>query len=366
MAVVACQDNTSGASGASDASGVSNANGVAATVLGSAITEDEVTAYIDSFRAGVQCSNDEAWALYLADNNLTARELREATVQELATPIIVKSKAEELGISVDEEAVDAQVSGLRHTLLAGDDDTWQSELARYGMSEEKLRENYSNQNLREQVLVAVAGDVTATDDDLESYIAQNLAGVTTKKVACVYSSYYGNVQNALAAVQRASSAKSGMKAVKASPEQMSVQYADVGWDLNAELTDNMRNVIEHLGKGEVADAPLSEGGIYYLFYVEDAYTFPEDAAKADLSDEGLKQAVAELASATLVEDAGNEWLQRQLGDLVSINDMPGGLSYDVEPKASTEGSSAAAEPADADSQGDAEASVADDRDDGDE
>ena len=323
-----------------------SSDSVAATVRGQAIAEDEVTAYIDSYRSGVQCTDDESWAEYLADNGLTARDFREATIEELAVPIIVKAKADELGITVDESAVDAQVQTLRRSLLVEDDESWQEELARYGMTEEKLRENYSNSNLREQVFNAVAADVVPTDEDLRDYITQNLLGATTKKIACVYCSDYGYVYDAMEFAQGAKSLKAGMRKLKTRANEMGVNYADVGWDLNAELTSNMRNAIDHLGKGELADAPLSDGGIYYLFYIEDAFTFPPDGSKVDLDDESLKAAVSDLASVALKGEVGSAWLQERIGEDVVINDMPSGLSYDVEPYGSNADSSASADSAD--------------------
>ena len=331
-----------GCSGAGASSSTAAAS-VAATVQGQTITEDEVTAYIESFRSGMQYTNDDAWASYLAEVNMTGKDLRESTITELAVPIIIKAKADDLGIAVDESTIDSEISAMRSSLLVENDEAWQNELARYGMTEEQLRKNIGNRVLEEQVLDQVASDVTASDDEIASYITANLTGVTTKKVACVYGTNYDYVQNALAAITGASSAAEGMSALKEHPQEIGVEYADVGWDINAELTSRMLNVVEHLDKGQLADAPLGEGGIYYLFYIEDTYTFPSDGSAADLSDTSLKQAVSDLASTTLKDAAGNAWLQQQLDEQVVVNDMPSGLSYDVTPKASTSASASTSE-----------------------
>lgn len=315
---------------ASSAGSESEGQQVAATVLGQDITEDEVTAYIDSYRNGTQRADDEMWAEWLAEKGITAQELRTTTIYELAAPIIVNSKAEELGITADEEAVEAQVDAMRHSLLVEDDEAWEDELERFGMTEEKLRQNYSNKNLEEQVFAEITKDLEPTEQDLQNYVESNLPGVYTKKIGCIYGEDNEKVQAALASVQEASSVEEGVEALKGRLEEAGVDYAEVGWNLDAELTSGMSEVVGTLEKGQIAEEPLVEGDTSYVFYIEDDYTFPTDASPADFSDEGLKQAVTGLATTWLKQTAGSAWLQRQIEENIVINDMPEGLSYDVE------------------------------------
>lgn len=309
---------------------------VAATILSHDIAESEVTAYIDSYRNGLQRTDEASWADYLAKKGITAQELRTTTIYELAAPIVIQAKAEELGITVDQAAVDAQVEGLRHSLLVEDEGSWNDELGRYGMTEEKLRENFSNKNLEEQVFDQIMKDYEPTDADLKTYAADNLAGLTTKRVGCVYDDEFDNVRAVLEEVKQAASVEEGIAELKNHPEDGGVSYAAVGWDLNADLTAQMSNVVASLEVGQVADEPLTEGGMHYLFYVEDAYTFPAEASKVDISDADLKQALFEVASASLKKASGGVWLQQQIEENIAINDMPAGLSYDVEPHESPE------------------------------
>lgn len=303
---------------------------VAATVQGHDITEEEVTAYIDTYRSGVQCTEDAAWASYLASKGVTPESLRTTTIYELAAPVIVKSKADELGLTVDEAAVDAQVNAIRSSLLVEDDDSWSSELERFGTTEEQLYERYSNKNLEDQVFASITKDIEPTEADISNYVKDNLLGVTTKKVACIYGDDYVAMQAMLDTVQGAASDKKGFAKAKQLCDDETTNFADVGWDLTCELTSNMANVVSSLSKGQAAESLLSENGTYYLFYIVKDYTFPQDVSKLDLSDKSLKQSVIELAGASLTQAAGSVWLQQQIESNLTINPMPQGLSYDVD------------------------------------
>ena len=320
---------------------------VAATVMGQSILESEVTDYIETFRSGMQYSSEQAWAGYLAAKGTDPEGMRKTTIYELAAPIVVRSKADELGVTVDESEVDAQVNAMRSSLLAADDETWNDELERYGTSEEKLRETYATKNLEQQVFAKVVGDAEATEADIRNYVGENLAGQTAKKIECVYGSGYTYMQAALDKAQKAGFGASGMKKIAAKADDKTTHYVQLGWDVNCELTQNMKNAIAKLSKGEMADSLLSENGVYYLFYVSDAYKFPLEPDKVDLSDASLKEALGELAAATLVEAQGSLWLQQQIEENTTVNDMPAGLSYDVDMDALSSSSAASSQSAEA-------------------
>lgn len=311
--------------------GCSNGEQVAATVQGEKIYEEDVTAYIDKFRQGIQCNEDDNWAAYLAGRDMTAEQFREMTIQELASPVIVSNKARELGIAVDDSEVEEKVDDVRSALLQdSDDDAWTETLEYYGTTEDEMKDTYRKAILRSKVLKEVIGEVTPTDLDIRNYIEEKLLGTKTKKIKAIYSNDYTKLQKVLRKIQAASSVNAGFKEQMEKADGASVGSHDLGWDLDAELTDNMRNTIADISKGCINDTLMSEDGMYYIFYVEDGYTFPKKISKLGKLDESLRSSVSGLAATELQTSAGNVWFKQQIADNTQINPMPEGLSYDVE------------------------------------
>lgn len=304
---------------------------VAASVQGQEISEESVTEYIQNFRNGIQCDDDSAWKSYLEERNMTPEEFRSMTIQELASPIIVQNKADELGITVSDEEVSAKVDSVRSMLLADDDDdTWNSTLEHYGTTQEDMEDTYRKAILRSKVLEEVVGDVTPTDNDIKNYTEDKLLGQSTKNIWVLYSADYTSLQKTLRTVQNAKDRTATMSSLIKKPSSKSIDGVKLGWDINAELTDGMKEAIAELKKGDVVDALYSDGSLYYLFYVEDSYKFPSKASKLGALKGSLKSAVSELAAQELESSAGNLWLKQQIAEQTQVNDMPSGLSYDVE------------------------------------
>lgn len=304
---------------------------IAATVQGQNITEESVTEYIQNFRNGIQCEDDSAWKSYLEERNMTPEEFRSMTIQELASPIIVQNKADELGVTVSDDEVSEKVNSVRSMLLADDDDdTWNSTLEHYGTTQEGMEDTYRKAILRSKVLEEVVGDVTPTDKDIKNYTEDKLLGQSTKNIWVLYSADYTSLQKTLRTVQNAADRKATMSSMIKKPSSKSIDGLKLGWDINAELTDGMKEAIAELKKNDVVDALYSDGSLYYLFYVADSYTFPSKASKLGTLKGSLKSAVSELAAQELETSAGNLWLKQQIAEQTQVNDMPSGLSYDVE------------------------------------
>ena len=304
---------------------------IAATVQGQNITEESVTEYIQNFRNGIQCEDDSAWKSYLEERNMTPEEFRSMTIQELASPIIVQNKADELGVTVSDDEVSEKVNSVRSMLLADDDDdTWNSTLEHYGTTQEGMEDTYRKAILRSKVLEEVVGDVTPTDNDIKNYTEDKLLSRSTKNIWVLYSADYTSLQKTLRTVQNAADRKATMSSMIKKPSSKSIDGLKLGWDINAELTDGMKEAIAELKKNDVVDALYSDGSLYYLFYVADSYTFPSKASKLGTLKDSLKSAVSELAAQELETSAGNLWLKQQIAEQTQVNDMPSGLSYDVE------------------------------------
>jgi foldase protein PrsA len=305
---------------------------VAATVAGENIMESEVTAYIDSFRNTLGYSDDSAWAEYLGNQGMTPSQLRSATIYELAGDVVLKKKAEELGLSVSEDEVDTQINALRQALYATDDETWNSTLQKYGTNESDLRERYRLGLLEDKVYEQVVGEITPTDQDISSYIQENLLGTTTKQFSVFYGLGYTTLQSVLKGINDASSIPEGVEQAKQSVDNTNIFYEDFGWDLDPETTTYMQEELDELEVGQLTSNLVSDSevGAYEIIYVTDSYTFPDTTAPdVNALPDGLKKTLSTLAANRVYTLSCSSWLSEQLNNGLTENEMPSGLSYDV-------------------------------------
>lgn len=352
--LVMCSLLSACSSGFSMSSASAN-DGVAATIEGEDITEQDVSDYIASFRDGMGYSNDSAWAQYLADNNETASDIRHTTIVQLASDIIIQKEADRLGLSVTDEEIDQKVQEFRSNLMAEDDDTWNSTLEQYKTSESGLRERYRKEILKEKAFEKDVPRTDPTDQDIQSYIEENLAGTTTKRFEVFYNPNYSIMQNQLVKIQKAGSKKAALanarkyaigvnEAAKAKSNKKIV-YEEFGWDIDPETTTAMKQELSDLKKGNVSKVLVSDASVnaYEIIHVLDVYTFPEKNPDISKLPSSLKKTLSALTRERVWTISCNSWLAKQINDNLTENDMPQGLAYDIEPASSDESTNTASE-----------------------
>jgi len=148
-------------------------NAVAATVNGVKIMEQDITDTIEAMRTqSGDYSEDAAWATALAMSGLTPESLRESVIESKAREIILTQEAESRGITVDMEAIDAQVAQTRITVGADDDATWLEMLQAYGYRDEQA---YRDMLVNNEFTIQLYDEffVEPTDEELRVFIAQN-------------------------------------------------------------------------------------------------------------------------------------------------------------------------------------------------
>lgn len=329
LLLVGCS-GTVGAS-ATDGSGQEGAalSGAAATVLGTTISEQEVADYIQNLRQARQLADDGQWAKYLQDKNTSAEEMRTTAIRELAAAVFFRGKAEELGLSVDEEAVDEQVASMRDSLMAADDDVLDDALESYQTDVETLREKLATKNLQEQVYKAEVDEPVPTQTDIERYVSENLAGQTVKKLVVIYGPDYQYMDKRLKMLRKADSSAAGVEQARGDADDTRMTVEDYGWYFPGSAGTAMQREIDGLSEGDVSDDLLPDSGSYQILYVDDVYAFPDDAGSLVDMPADLQLTVSDMLVPSLWNTACAAWLDEQLDNCVTINDMPAGLSYDV-------------------------------------
>jgi parvulin-like peptidyl-prolyl isomerase len=101
--------------------------------------------------------------------------LRNQIVQYLVQREQFEQEAEELGIEVNDEQVDARMEQIVKQYFAGDRKKYEQQLAEQGMSDAQVLGEVRAQLVSEKIFTEVAGDVKVTDDEVEEYYEKNKA-----------------------------------------------------------------------------------------------------------------------------------------------------------------------------------------------
>lgn len=138
--------------------------GVAATVNGTTISEDQITEYVAQLRQQQGVEDESAWGEFLVSSNLTPKTLRSALIEQFVSQELVKQAVKEQNITVSAEEVDSYIAQIAEQ--QGGEEALNAALQQQGLTMEALRENVelglSEQKFAEQV----AGDVEVTDDEV--------------------------------------------------------------------------------------------------------------------------------------------------------------------------------------------------------
>ena len=106
-------------------------------------------------------------------------QLKQAVVRSLVEEAEFQVGAEELGIEVSEEDVDKELEDLKQQFFQGDDDKYNEELKKQGLSEEQVRDQLRNKILSERIFKEVTKNVKVTDQDVQDYYDENKAQFAT-------------------------------------------------------------------------------------------------------------------------------------------------------------------------------------------
>lgn len=148
-----------GADKSSDLSG-----GVAATVNGVAIGENQVSEYIVTLRKQQGVEDESAWGSWLVANGLTPETLRSALLEQFVNQELVKQAIKEQGITVPSEDVDEYVSQIVEQ--QGGEEAFAKVLEQQNATMDTVRESVELGLAEQKLAEQIAGDVEVTDDEV--------------------------------------------------------------------------------------------------------------------------------------------------------------------------------------------------------
>ena len=322
----ACAWSLAGCSGATGSGG-----GVAATVNGTEISEDEVTAMVDSVREQQSLSDEDSWGTWMAQYGYTPESVREEVLDGLINQEILLQKAGDRGVTVDDATVDENVESMKANYE--NDEKWQAALSSVGITEDQYRENIKLSLLYQGVIESFADDAAPTDEQLLT-------------AASTYATYYDGAKRSSHILFDASDTETAQQVLDqinagtldfaTAAEQYSkdtgsaAQGGDVGWDKLSSFVTEYTNGLKELSEGQVSGLVTSSYGIHIIKCTQ-VFNAPDEITSIDQIPSEFVETIRSMVLQQNEQTAYSDWLSscRDSSDVV-INDMPSGLSYYVD------------------------------------
>lgn len=326
-AVAACALALAGCS-----SGDGLTGGVAATVNGTEIAEDDVTVYIENMRTGQSVTSDRDWANWLNNNGYTPSTIREAVINMFVVQELEKADAEAHDIEVTDEEVDAVIESMKSNYDT--DEAWQSALESAGLTEDTYRENVYYPMLEEKLLeVALEdGDDVADDETVLTYVqmyAPSLDGMKRSSHILFSADDEATAQQVLD--QLNAGADFAEMAREYSTDSSAENGGDVGWNGLTSFVTAYSDALDELDEGQVSGLVTSEYGIHIIKCTE-VWNAPETIESLDqVPSEVVEIIRTQMADPAAEQMAYSNYLQKLQDDAdIVINEMPANVPYNVD------------------------------------
>jgi parvulin-like peptidyl-prolyl isomerase len=102
-------------------------------------------------------------------------QLRAALVRSLVEQAQFEIAAEELDITVTDEELQTRLDELKDQFFDGDEEAYQAELEKQGLTEEQVLKDLRTRMLSEKIFEEVTSEVEVTDEDVQAYYEENQA-----------------------------------------------------------------------------------------------------------------------------------------------------------------------------------------------
>ncbi|MEF9875514.1 MAG: peptidylprolyl isomerase [Gordonibacter sp.] len=315
--------------------------GVAATVNGAEVAEDDVTAMIESIRGQMGAEAEEAWGQWLADNSMTPISVREEMIDSFAQQELVKQGAKEKGIAVEGSEVDAIITGTK-AQFDNDDEKWQAALKQAGYTEEKYREMVENQLMQKKFSESFASNEEPSQEDLLQYSQMYASAYDGAKRSSHILFETGDDATAQSVLDQINAGQLGFAdaAKQYSKDGSADKGGDVGWDKMSQFVPEYTEALNGLQKDQVSGLVTSKYGIH-IIKCTDVFTAPKEKGEDGTetvkitSIDQLPTEFLDTIKASLKQQKQTEAFQAWLAEYqekadIKINEMPANLSYAVD------------------------------------
>ena len=334
--LAACVGSLAACSGSNEPTG----GAAAATVNGTEIAEQTVTDQIQSVREQSSLTDEESWANFLIENEMTPESVRDQIIDSLVDEELVKAGAASLEISVDGSEIDTYVDQMKANF--DDDEAWQNALKQAGFTEDEYRENIESSLLKQKLNEHFSDEVKLSNAEL-------------LESAQTYASYYDGAKRSshiLFGVSDTSDEKAMKEArnkAKALLERINngeVDFAqaakenstdtasaekggDVGWDVLNSFVTEYTDALDKLKKNQVSGLVESQYGIH-IIKCTNVFNAPEKITKLSQLPKAFQKTIKDMAKSMKANEGYTKWLDKQREDAEIVkNDMPADAPYNV-------------------------------------
>lgn len=336
----ACVWGLAGCANSGEAS--NRTGGVAATVDGVEIPEDEVTDYIeDRLRVQQNLSEEDAWGAWLAENDYTPESLREAVIDMYVQRELITKGAEERGVTVDSSEVDSNMDTMKGYYES--DEKWKSALEQAGWTEDAYRTEIELSLKMNKLQETFASDEDPKQEDLLSYAQMYASAYDGAKRSSHILFDAGDEATAQEVLDKINAGELDFAeaATQYSKDTASAEKGgDVGWDATSSFVQEYTDALNSLEKDQVSGLVTSEYGIHVI-KCTDVYEAPKttgedgtekvEITSIDQIPVEWQDSVKETVKSQQASTDYQAWLTeaKENADIV-INDMPEGLPYYVD------------------------------------
>lgn len=313
--------------------------GVAATVNGVNIKEDTVTEQIMSLRQS-SYESDEDWATYLSQQGLTPESYRENVIDSIARQYLLTQAEKEYDITVSQEDLDEAWDEAVEN-YGGDEDTFVDMITQFGFTKETYQENTKSSLAQEKLREKVASVEDPTDDQIVSYINENLdtyndarrsshilfkvADDATDEESAEVEAKAQEVLDKLNAgeVEFADAAK------EYSEDSSADDGGDVGWDKLTTFVTEYQDALSALSTGQMSGLVKTTYG-YHIILCTDQFNV-ESVSSADEIPEAIRDAISSKIKTEEESAKYSTWLNDYIDKAdIKINEMPEDAPYNVD------------------------------------
>ena len=319
--IAACSSNES-------ASGLTG--GVAATVNGVEISEDDITTSIENLRASYSLDDQDTWGEYLASAGTTPEEIRENLIDTFVDQELQKQGAEERGVTVEDSEIDAYVDRIKSNYDS--DEKWQQALQQAGFDDEADYRESIKEGLTGNALMESFEVEEPTDEAVVEYAATAITFDVAKRSSHILFDI-NDQQTAQSVLDQinAGSLDFAEAAKEYSTDTGSAQNGgDVGWDQLTSFVEEYQTALDGLAVGQVSGLVESDYG-WHIIKCTDEFTPPEQITSIDQLPQEFADTYRESVKQQDQQEAYQAWFDefKEGADIV-INDMPAGLPYAVD------------------------------------
>ncbi|OUO92374.1 peptidylprolyl isomerase [Gordonibacter sp. An230] len=324
----ACVWGLAACTGGNQASGDSGA--VAATVGETSISEDAVTKYIENVRSQMGVTDEDSWGNWLAQNGYTPESVREEVIDSYVQRELIRTGADERGITVDSSEVDKYVNEMKQNYDT--DEKWQEALAQAGMTEEEYRSEIELQLKSRGLMESFATDEEPSEEDMLQYAQMYATTYDGAKRSSHILFDSGDEATAQEVLDKLNSGELDFAeaAKEYSKDGSASNGGDVGWDKTTSFVEQYQSALDGLEKDQISGLVTSDYGIH-IIKCTDVFTAPEEVTSLDQIPSDWVESIKSSLKSQKQSEEYQQWLEeRKESSNVVVNPMPEGLSYAVD------------------------------------